>query len=111
MSICYLITKPPTHQKFDVALELLSSDINQSEINQLFFFANATEIASYKSYPNNLETLIHLADEHDIELYICSAGFQARGLKFSELGQHNFKLKGLGQFIAQSGRAKKIRVF
>lgn len=111
MRVCYLITKPPTDPKFDEALQSLSTDIEKVNVEQVFFFSTATEVASYQSYSKKLSKLVQLADDNDIDLYVCSAGFQARDLTFSELGQHDFQFKGLGQFIAQTTAVDGIRVF
>lgn len=97
--------------EFDVALARLSEDVNSADVEQIFFFSTATEVASYKSYGENLSQLVQMADDNDIELYVCSAGFQARNLKYSALGQHDFQFKGLGQFIAQTSSVEAIRVF
>ncbi len=107
-----MITAEPSTDKFQAALSALWQDIHENnQVSQLFFYANATIVASYESYPEPLEEMINLADQYEIDLFVCSAAFQKRKYQLSSLGQQDFQFMGLGQYIAASTQSNKVRVF
>ena len=110
MHISYFITAPPRSEKSSKALRQLTQDlIKEFVIKQLFFYSDAVEIAALEDYPLLVETFLEMAEDNNIALYVCRAGFQQRQLKLSILGQQDFSFKGLGQFIVESQDAQFIR--
>lgn len=108
----YLITAKPDSNKLIKAVRQLQYDIEQKQkIGQCFFYADGVFVATLESYPAAIEALIDLAMAADIDLYVCSAGFQKRGLVLSSAGKQDFIFKGLGQFIAETQYCHNLRQF
>lgn len=112
MQCTYLLTQTAKHHRTQAAAKQLSNDITQGyHITQLFFYADAVAIATMDHYSEAYNTLMTLADQQDIALHICSAGFQQRGLVLSDRAKQDFVFKGLGQFIAELSSVNHVRVF
>lgn len=110
--IHYLITAKPDSNQLIKAVQQLQYDINNNhKIGQCFFYADGVYVAADENYPTAIETLIDLAMAKDIDLFVCSAGFQKRGLALSSAGKQDFIFKGLGQFIAETRHCQSLRQF
>lgn len=112
MHCVYFITAIPCEDFLSSLHQQLSNDIQAGRtISQCFFYADAVAIGALLPYPSVLQDFIILADEHDINLNLCSAAFQGRHLSLSNEAKQDFNFKGLGQLIAESQVAHQIRVF
>lgn len=112
MQTAYLIISPPDSAVLNNATAQLRTDIAAGyHIEQLFFYSDAVVLGSLHDYPAPAQALLDFADDHDIALHLCSAGFQKRAYRLSALAEQDFAFKGLGQFIAESQTADVLRVF
>lgn len=108
----YLIIASPDSEALGKAAIQLRNDLDSgNRIEQLFFYSDAVVLGSLHDYPPPAQALLALAEDHDIALHLCSAGFQKRAYQFTALAEQDFAFKGLGQFIAESQTADVLRVF
>ncbi len=113
MNICYMLSS--NILKSDNQQQILNSIIaclkNKHSIKQLFFYSDASQIASLENYPETIEKIISLADDNDIKLFVCRAAFQKRNYKQTSITQQDFQFMGLGQFLSVSLNSDKTIVF
>lgn len=112
MQSTYLIISAPESDKIDAAAMQLQADINGGlAVRQLFFYSDAVVVGALGDYPEAVQALLAVAENHDIALNVCSAGFQKRGYHLSDNARQDFAFKGLGQFMAETRDATYFRVF
>lgn len=112
MQTTYLIISSPNSTAMLAAMRQLCADISDGyHVGQLFFYSDAVALGTLDCYPEAVQQLLDYADEHDIAVHLCSAGFQKRGYQLSVCAQQDFAFKGVGQFMAEIRQSDHIRVF
>lgn len=111
MHCVYFITAPPTEDFLRSLYRQFADDVGQGKvISQCFFYADAVAVGELVDYPDSLVEFVDLADDNDVNLNLCSAGFQSRQLQLSDIAKQDFNFKGLGQLIAETQNAAQIKV-
>lgn len=113
MKTIYLITSPINSEAISAASAQLQADLSAGHVvQQLFFYADSVAVGAVTDdYSDNIQALIDVAEAHHLPLYLCSAAFQKRSLRLSELGEQDFTFKGLGQFVSEMQVADCVRQF
>jgi len=118
---------PYTHQASDSALQFTRAALAKGhEISRVFFYHdgvnNGTRLAVPPQDDRNItEAWSTLAKEHDLDLVVCIAAAQRRGLlDADEAKRHGkdadniaegFRISGLGQLIEVAIQADRLMVF
>ena len=118
---------PYTHQASDTAYNFTKAAINAGhEIVRVFLYHDGVNNGTRLSAPpqddrNISERWSTLAKEHDVELILCVAAAQRRGLldeseakrasKDADNMAEGFSISGLGQLIDAGIRADRLMVF
>lgn len=118
---------PYQHQSADSALQFVRAALAKGhEIFRVFFYHDGVNNGTRLSVPPKDDRLVqqewsNLAKEHDLDLVICIAAAQRRGLmdedeaKRQGLDANNiidgFRISGLGQLIEGSIQADRTIVF
>ena len=128
MKIGILINEGPyQHQASDTALQFTKSAIKKGhEIFRVFFYNdgvnNATRLAIPPQDDRNLtKEWSDLASEHNIDLVVCVAAAQRRGLIVADEAKRNrkdadniaegFRISGLGQLVEAGIQADRLITF
>ncbi len=118
---------PYTHQASDSAYHFTAAALRAGhEIVRVFFYHDGVNNGSRLSVPpqddrNICERWSKLADEHDVELILCVAAAQRRGMldedearragKDADNMAPGFQISGLGQLIDAGIQADRLIVF
>ena len=118
---------PYTHQSSDSAYQFAKAALAKGhEINRVFFYHNGvnngTRYATPPQDDRNLTNLwSELAKEHDIDMVVCVAAAQRRGIcDADEAKRHGksgdniadgFRISGLGQLIEMGIQTDRLVVF
>lgn len=118
---------PFTHQASDTAYQFTKAALESGhEIYRVFFYHDGVNNASMFSTPpqddRNIQKLwSDLAEQHDLDLVICIAAAQRRGIMdVQEAERHGkgsaniaprFRISGLGQLIEAGIQSDRLMVF
>jgi len=118
---------PYTHQASDTAYNFVKAALDGGhEVPRVFFYHDGVNVGTRLSVPPQDERNIQkqwteLAAEHDVDLVICIAAAQRRGmLDENEAGRqgkdaHNiadgFRISGLGQLIEMGIQTDRLMTF
>jgi tRNA 2-thiouridine synthesizing protein D len=118
---------PYTHQAADTAYHFVKSALAKGhEVPRVFFYHDGVNVSSRLSVPPQDERHIQknwtaLAQEHDVDLVVCIAAAQRRGLlDENEAKRQNkdafniadgFRISGLGQLIEMGIQADRLVTF
>ena len=118
---------PYTHQASDSALHFVKSAINKGhEIFRVFFYHDGVNNGTSLGVPpqddrNLANEWSELAEKHDLDLVVCVAAAQRRGmLDEDEMKRHGkeannlnkgFRISGLGQLIEAGIQADRLVTF
>lgn len=118
---------PYTHQASDTAYNFAKSALESGhEVSRVFFYHDGVNVGTRLSVPPQDERNIQqnwtaLAKEHDIDLVICIAAAQRRGLlDENEAKRHGkdasniadgFRISGLGQLIEMGIQSDRVMTF
>lgn len=128
MKIGVVISEGPyTHQAADTAYHFVKSALAKGhEVPRVFFYHDGVNVSSRLSVPPQDERHIQknwtaLAQEHDVDLVVCIAAAQRRGLlDENEAKRQNkdafniadgFRISGLGQLIEMGIQADRLVTF
>ena len=128
MKFCILVNEGPyTHQAADTAYQFAKAAIAKGhEIYRIFFYHSGVNNGTrFTSPPQDDRNLVQnwsgLAEEHGIDLVICVAAAQRRGIiDKDEAERHGkecdnlapgFRISGLGQLIEGGIQADRMMVF
>lgn len=107
---------PYTHQASDTAYQFAKAAIDKGhKIQRVFFYQDGVYNASRLIEPPQDERHItnlwqKLANNNQIELFICVAAALRRGIKHDNL-QNGFQITGLGQLIELAIESDRFVVF
>jgi tRNA 2-thiouridine synthesizing protein D len=118
---------PYTHQAADSALQFTCAALARGHsIFRVFFYHDGVHVGSDFTIPPQDDRHLQrawstLAREHDLDLVICVAAAQRRGLLDADLQQRNnktghnlaegFRISGLGQLIEAGIESDRLVVF
>ncbi len=118
---------PYTHQAADTAYNFAKTALETGhEIHRVFFYHDGVNVGTRLSIPPQDERNIQeqwsaLAKEHEIDLVICIAAAQRRGLldekeatrqgKDANNIAEGFRISGLGQLIEMGIQADRVMTF
>lgn len=118
---------PYTHQASDSAYQFVKAALAQGhEIFRIFFYHdgvnNATRLTTPPQDDRNIVTRwSELAAEHDLDMVVCVAAAQRRGIADADESKRNgkdadniapsFRISGLGQLIEGGIQADRLVVF
>ncbi len=117
MKIGILVNEGPfTHQASDTAYRFAVAALAKGhEIPRVFFYHdgvhNANKLSEPQSDDRNLVKLwSELGEKHGLDLVVCVAAAQRRGIK-DEILAAGFRISGLGQLIETGIQADRLVVF
>ena len=118
---------PYTHQAADTAYHFVEAALRSGhDIVRVFFYHDGVNNGTRLSVPpqddrNIVERWSRLAEQHDVELILCVAAAQRRGLLNADEAQRagkdtdniapGFTISGLGQLIDAGIQADRLVVF
>ena len=118
---------PYTHQATDTAYHFVEAALRTGhEIVRVFFYHDGVNVGTRLGVPpqderNISERWSKLAEEHDLDMIICIAAAQRRGLLDPENARRaskdvdnigpGFEISGLGQLIDAGIQADRLLVF
>nr|AFI78394.1 intracellular sulfur oxidation protein DsrE [uncultured bacterium ws101A12] len=118
---------PYTHQAADTAYQFVSAALAKGhEVPRVFFYHDGVNVSTRLSVPPQDERHIQknwtaLAKEHDIDLVVCIAAAQRRGLldadearrqgKDADNIAEGFRISGLGQLIEMGIQTDRLVTF
>ena len=118
---------PYTHQAADSAYQFVRAALeNGHEVPRVFFYHDGVNVGTRLSIPpqderNLQQNWTALAREHDIDLVICIAAAQRRGLldeneakrqgKDADNIAEGFRISGLGQLIEMGIQTDRLMTF
>ncbi len=118
---------PYTHQAADTAYHFVKSAITKGhEVPRVFFYHDGVNVSTRLSVPPQDERNIQvnwsaLAKEHDVDLVVCIAAAQRRGLldenearrqgKDADNIAEGFRISGLGQLIEMGIQTDRLVTF
>ena len=128
MKIGVVISEGPyTHQAADTAYRFVKSAIEKGhEVPRVFFYHDGVNVATRLSLPPQDERHIQqnwtaLAKEHGVDLVVCVAAAQRRGLLDESEATRNgkdanniaegFRISGLGQLIEMGIQTDRLVTF
>ena len=107
---------PYNHQAADTAYQFAKAAIDKGhEIHRVFFYHDGVNNASKLTEPpqddrNIVNRWSKLAEEHGVDLVVCVAAAQRRGITDGVLGD-NFRISGLGQLVDSGIKADRLVTF
>ena len=128
MKIGVVVSEGPyTHQAADTAYQFVKAAVNKGEeVPRVFFYHDGVNVSTRLSVPPQDERHIQqnwtaLAKDHGIDLVVCIAAAQRRGLLDENEAQrqgkdaHNiaegFRISGLGQLIEMGIQTDRMVIF
>lgn len=118
---------PYTHQASDSAFKFASAALEKGhEIFRIFFYHDGVNNATRLTTPpqddrNIVNRWSDLADKHGVDLVVCVAAAQRRGIADADESKRNgkdadnlapgFRISGLGQLIEAGIQADRLVVF
>jgi tRNA 2-thiouridine synthesizing protein D len=118
---------PYTHQAADTAYQFVKAALNKGhEVPRVFFYHDGVNVSTRLSIPPQDERHIQqnwtaLAKEHGIDLVVCIAAAQRRGLLDQNEAQRQgkdanniaegFRISGLGQLIEMGIQTDRLVMF
>jgi tRNA 2-thiouridine synthesizing protein D len=118
---------PYTHQAADTAYQFVKAALNKGhEVPRVFFYHDGVNVSTRLSIPPQDERHIQqnwtaLAEEHGIDLVVCIAAAQRRGLLDQNEAQRQgkdanniaegFRISGLGQLIEMGIQTDRLVMF
>ncbi len=117
MRISVLINEGPyTHQASDSAYQFAKSVLAKGhEIFRVFFYHDGVNNATRLTTPpqddrNIVNRWSKLAEEHNLDMVVCVAAAQRRGIKDENLAP-GFRISGLGQLVEAGIQADRLVTF
>jgi tRNA 2-thiouridine synthesizing protein D len=107
---------PYTHQASDSALQFARAAMRKGHtVARVFFYNdgvyNANQLIEPQSDERNLSELwSDLADSHGVDLVVCVAAANRRGIK-AQILQKGFRIAGLGQLVEAGIENDRVLVF
>jgi tRNA 2-thiouridine synthesizing protein D len=107
---------PYNHQAADTAYQFAKAAIDKGhEIHRVFFYHDGVNNASKLTEPpqddrNIVNRWSKLAEEHGVDLVVCVAAAQRRGITDGVLGD-NFRISGLGQLVEMGIQYDRLVTF
>ena len=128
MKIGVVVSEGPyTHQAADTAYHFVKAALNKGhEVPRVFFYHDGVNVSTRLSIPPQDERHIQqnwtaLAKEHGIDLVVCIAAAQRRGLLDQNEAQRHgkdanniaegFRISGLGQLIEMGIQTDRLVMF
>ena len=128
MKIGVVVSEGPyTHQAADTAYQFVKAALNKGhEVPRVFFYHDGVNVSTRLSIPPQDERHIQqnwtaLAKEHGIDLVVCIAAAQRRGLLDQNEAQRQgkdanniaegFRISGLGQLIEMGIQTDRMVMF
>ena len=128
MKIGVVVSEGPyTHQAADTAYQFVKASLAKGhEVPRVFFYHDGVNVSTRLSVPPQDERHIQnnwtaLAQEHDIDLVVCIAAAQRRGLldeneakrqgKDGDNIAEGFRISGLGQLIEMGIQTDRLVTF
>lgn len=128
MKIGVVVSEGPyTHQAADTAYQFVKAALNKGhEVPRVFFYHDGVNVSTRLSIPPQDERHIQqnwtaLAKEHGIDLVVCIAAAQRRGLLDQNEAQRQgkdanniaegFRISGLGQLIEMGIQTDRLVMF
>lgn len=128
MKIGVVVSEGPyTHQAADTAYQFVKAALNKGhEVPRVFFYHDGVNVSTRLSIPPRDERHIQqnwtaLAKEHGIDLVVCIAAAQRRGLLDQNEAQRQgkdanniaegFRISGLGQLIEMGIQTDRLVMF
>ena len=128
MKIGVVVSEGPyTHQAADSAFHFVKAALDSGhEVPRVFFYHDGVNVSTRLSVPPQDERHIQknwtgLAQEHDIDLVVCIAAAQRRGLLDANEAQRQgkdadniaegFRISGLGQLIEMGIQSDRVVTF
>lgn len=118
---------PYTHQAADTAYNFAIAALEKGhEIYRIFFYHDGVNNGTRLSTPpqddrNIIKRWSELAEKHEIDLVLCVAAAQRRGIADADESKRNgkdadnmapgFRISGLGQLLEASIQAERMMVF
>ena len=118
---------PYTHQASDTAYQFAKAALEQGhEVSRVFFYHDGVNNGTRMTTPpqddrNIVKRWSELAEQHDLDLVVCVAAAQRRGIvDADEAKRHGkdgdniapgFRISGLGQLIEMGIQADRLVVF
>lgn len=128
MKIGVVVSEGPyTHQAADTAYQFVKAALNKGhEVPRVFFYHDGVNVSTRLSIPPQDERHIQqnwtaLAKEHGIDLVVCIAAAQRRGILDQNEAQRQgkdanniaegFRISGLGQLIEMGIQTDRMVIF